>query len=121
MYQTPRIKVEFVKNHGPKLAEFSLEKDLKNLRKNNFDLYLSSVYEAINLTKAKLKNHQALIGFAGAPWTLACYILEGGGSKNFDKVKKIALQDPENFAILIDILTNAVIEFLSKQSGQFLH
>jgi uroporphyrinogen decarboxylase len=109
------IKVEFVKNHGPKLAEFSLEKDLKNLRKNNFDLYLSSVYEAINLTKAKLKNHQALIGFAGAPWTLACYILEGGGSKNFDKVKKIALQDPENFAILIDILTNAVIEFLSKQ------
>jgi uroporphyrinogen decarboxylase len=109
------IKVNFEKNHGPKLAEFSLENDLKKLDIKKINNHLNPVFEAINLTRSKLANDKALIGFAGAPWTLASYIIEQGGSKNFEKVRQSALQNPQNFSQLIDILTESVIEFLSKQ------
>ena len=109
------IKVAFEKNHGPKLAEFSIENDLKELDLKNINKHLQPVFEAINLTKSKIPNDKALIGFAGAPWTLASYIIEQGGSKNFEKVRQVALRNPQNFSQLIEILTESVIEFLTKQ------
>ncbi len=109
------IKVAFEKNHGPKLAEFSIENDLKKLDLKNINKHLQPVFEAINLTKSKIPNDKALIGFAGAPWTLASYIIEQGGSKNFEKVRQVALRNPQNFSQLIEILTESVIEFLTKQ------
>lgn len=109
------IKVDFIKNHGPKLAKFDILNDLSKLTTNNIQNHLKPVFEAISLTRQNLDNQKDLIGFCGAPFTLACYILEGGGSKNFDIVKEISYKYPQQFSHLIDILTDSAIEFLSLQ------
>ncbi len=105
------VKVEFVKNEGPKLGEF----ELKHLKTSNIKAHLNPVFEALSLTKSKLEEDTALIGFSGAPWTLACYMIEKGGSKNFEKTRQAALQDPQYFSQLIDILVQSIVEYLSLQ------
>jgi uroporphyrinogen decarboxylase len=109
------IKVEFVKNEGPKLQKISSSDELKNLKTQNIEKHLSPVFEALELTRSKLGKDKDLIGFSGSPWTLATYICEGGGSKNFEKVKELAIRDEEFFSLLIEILTESVIEYLSLQ------
>lgn len=109
------LKVDFIKNHGPKLAEFDINKDLKKLNIENINSHLKPVYEAITLTKANLPNTTSLIGFAGAPWTLACYMIEGGGSKNFEKVREVAIKNEILFKELIKILTESLKIYLSNQ------
>lgn len=105
------VKVEFVKNEGPKLGEYNL----KDLKTSNIKSHLNPVFEALELTKSKLSPETALIGFSGAPWTLACYMIEKGGSKNFEKVREAALHDPQSFSHMIEILTQSIIEYLSLQ------
>lgn len=105
------VKVEFVKNEGPRLGKF----ELSNLKSDNIKSHLNPVFEALELTKSKLDRQTALIGFSGAPWTLACYMIEGGGSKNFEETRKTALQNPQYFSQLIEILVQAIIEYLSLQ------
>ncbi len=56
-----------------------------------------------------------LIGFCGAPWTVICYMIEGGGSRDFEKARHWAAQDPVSFQKLVDIVTDASIEYLSGQ------
>lgn len=107
------VKVEFVKNEGPKLQKTLTIEDLKKFKIDNIKSHLNPVFEALELTKSQLDDNTALIGFAGSPWTLACYMIEGGGSKNFESVRAKAIQDPEFFSQLIDILTNNIIEYLS--------
>ena len=109
------IKVDFIKNHGPVLDNFDITEVNKLKIDTNFFSKLQPVLEAINLTKAKLNKDTALIGFAGAPFTLACYIIQGGSAKNFDKVKQIMHSHTKEFSLLIDVLTDAVIAFLEKQ------
>lgn len=108
-------KVEFVKNHGPKLAEFDLKTDLSKLKTHDFLLKLNSVFEAISLTKSKLSKDKTLIGFCGAPWTLACYMINQAGSKNFEKTQSASLSQEAEFSKLIEILTESLILYLSKQ------
>ncbi len=105
------VKVEFVKNEGPKLGDF----DLSNLKTQNIKSHLNPVFEALELTKSKLDANTALIGFSGSPWTLACYMIEKGGSKNFEKTRKLAIHDSKYFSQLIEILTQSIIEYLSLQ------
>ena len=57
----------------------------------------------------------ALIGFAGSPWTVACYMVEGCGSKEYAKVKKFAYGDPQGFAALIDLLVTVTADYLNAQ------
>ncbi|MDX2082470.1 MAG: uroporphyrinogen decarboxylase [Rickettsiales bacterium] len=109
------VKVDFVKNEGPKLKKISNISDLKKLKVNNIKSHLKPVFEAIELTKSKLSNEKALIGFSGAPWTLACYMIEGGSSKNFDSVRQKAINYEEFFLQLIEILTESIIQYLSQQ------
>jgi uroporphyrinogen decarboxylase len=109
------VKVEFVKNEGPKLEKISNQEDLKKLKTNNIKTHLNPVFEALALTKSKLDRSKSLIGFSGSPWTLACYMIEGAGSKNFESVRKSAIQNQEFFSNLIEILTQSVIEYLSCQ------
>lgn len=111
------IKVEFLKNHGPKLSPINNLKDLNNLKldNNKFLEHLKPVFEALNITRQNLDNDKALIGFAGSPWTIATYIIEGGGSKHFDLVKKTAIKDEIFFGKLIDILVEKISLFLIKQ------
>lgn len=76
---------------------------------------LSYVYEAISLTREKLAGRVPLIGFAGAPWTLLAYMVEGGGSKTFSKAKRFLYQEPNLAHTLLDKLTQTIIAYLHRK------
>ncbi len=109
------IKVEFVKNEGPKLEAVKSGFDLSKLKINNIENHLNPVFETLEITKSKLSPDKSLIGFSGSPWTLATYICEGGGSKNFDIVKELAIRDENFFSELIEILTQSIITYTLAQ------
>ena len=101
------VDVKFSAGHGPILE---VTNELAKLSRNNFEETLAPVYEAIKLTRAALPTDKALIGFCGLPWTLACYMIEGKGSRDFSSVRATIYQRKEFFAGLIQILTDAVID-----------
>ena len=73
------------------------------------------VGETLRILKAELKNEAALLGFVGAPYTLASYIVEGGSSKHYTHVKQLAFGQPEVLHALLDILTTNVIDYCKYQ------
>ena len=73
------------------------------------------VLETVRRVRAALSPGKALIGFAGAPFTVACYMVEGGGSKDFDRTRAMAYAEPALFARLMGVLVEATIAFLSAQ------
>jgi len=76
---------------------------------------LNYVFDAIEMTRKKLAGRVPLIGFAGAPWTLMSYMIEGGGSKMFTEVKRWIFTWPEESKALLQRITDVVVEFLAKQ------
>ena len=74
-------EVKFIKNHGPKLSEFNMERFLDN-NENEFLKKLDPIYKAIELTRKKLNKQKSLIAFIGAPWTLLVYMLNLKNDKN---------------------------------------
>lgn len=109
------VEVTFEAGEGPRLTPVTDQSYLKQLSLNRIEEKLQPVYEALKLTKAALPKETALIGFAGAPWTLACYVVEGRGTRKFEQAKKIAEQDGLFFNNLINLLTRAVIKHLDLQ------
>ena len=111
--------LKFETGEGPKLNALKTSADIENLNPENIHQTLSPIYETVSLTREKLKEENydqtTLIGFAGSPWTLSCYMIEGGGSKTFAQTKKWAQSDPKSFQKLIDILVKATSEYLIKQ------
>ncbi|KAI9562270.1 uroporphyrinogen decarboxylase [Daphnia sinensis] len=81
----------------------------------NVDDKLGYVFKAVNLTRHKLEGKVPLIGFAGAPWTLMSYMIEGGGSKTMSKSKAWLYRYPEESHKLLQILTDAIVDFLVGQ------
>ncbi len=108
-------KVWFEEGEGPKLEALTDPAQFGKLSRARLGDFLAPVYEAIKQTRAALPKETALLGFAGAPFTLACYMIEGSGSKDFAKVKKWAYAHPESFGLLIDLLVDSVIDHLSNQ------
>lgn len=106
------IGVEFVKGEGPKLQPLSNSEELKALKTDNIIKHLNPVFEAVSLTRSKLPSKKSLIGFSGSPWTLATYICEGQGSKNYDQTKRLAIANEAFFSQLIDILVESIITYL---------
>jgi len=76
---------------------------------------LDPVFETVRRVRAGLGPQIALIGFAGAPWTVATYMLEGGTSRDFRRVKSSAYRDPAGFDALIELLSQVTVEYLSGQ------
>ncbi len=76
---------------------------------------LSYVFEALKLTKKTLAGRVPLIGFAGSPWTILCYVVEGKGSKTFDIAKKFLFEQPKAAHLLLDKITEVTIEYLKLQ------
>jgi uroporphyrinogen decarboxylase len=76
---------------------------------------LDYVYQAITLTRKKLKGRVPLIGFCGAPWTLLCYMVEGGGSKIFRQAKTWLYEYPEESKTLLQIIAELCVEYLARQ------
>lgn len=109
------VEVRFEKGEGPKLAALRDAQALMALSPRSVTSFLEKVYEALRLTRVALDPSKALIGFADAPWTLASYMVEGGGSRDFDHARKLAVAEPKAFSHVIDILSNAVAEHLIAQ------
>lgn len=111
--------LEFVHGEGPKLEPMRSGADFAKLHYRNFDSHLAPVYEALRLVRTGLEKEghgqTALIGFAGAPWTVACYMIEGGGSKDFIHAKTMAYSDPQGFSELMDILVESTAQYLINQ------
>ncbi len=107
--------VAFREGEGPVLAPIRSDADVARLRPDGIHERLAPVYETVRRLAAALPREVALIGFAGAPWTVATYMVEGGTSRNFHNVQLWAYRDPAGFARLIDCLVAATIEYLSAQ------
>lgn len=105
----------FKEGEGPVLEAVSNEKDLAILDIDNIHKTLAPVYETVSRLSEAIPKHCTLIGFAGAPWTVATYMVEGKGSKDYVKTKKWAYGDPDGFQKLIDILVEATIQYLDRQ------
>ncbi|MAO63540.1 MAG: uroporphyrinogen decarboxylase [Balneola sp.] len=76
---------------------------------------LSYVYDALTLTRKELDGRVPLIGFAGAPWTLFCYLVEGQGSKTFSTAKSFLFSEPEAAQKLLEVMTDQTIQYLHNQ------
>jgi uroporphyrinogen decarboxylase len=105
----------FTDGEGPKLNPIKSPAQIERLSRDRNTRWLKPVYQALQKVRSDLASDKALIGFAGAPWTLAAYMVEGGSSATFRHVTEWAIQDPLSFDRLIGLLTNAVTEHLSAQ------
>ena len=107
--------VAFEEGEGPKLDRLDAPDALPRLDLERFKATLEPVYEAVARIADRLPAETALIGFAGAPWTVATYMIEGGSSRDFARTKSWAYGDPEGFGRLIGLLIDATVEHLSAQ------
>jgi uroporphyrinogen decarboxylase len=108
-------KVEFVEGEGPKLEPVSDGKAIARLDRKAAGKALAPVYETIERVVAELPETVPLIGFCGAPWTVATYMVEGGGSKDQAKARLLAYSDPATFERLIDLLVDVSADYLVQQ------
>jgi len=112
--------LEFVKGEGPKLPPVQSLEEIKPFFDADIHQTLEPIYETVKTVRAMLDNEgfndTALIGFAGAPWTVACYMVEGQGSRDFMNTKRWAYADPKGFDALIDLVTNATADYLIAQA-----
>lgn len=106
-------KVWFVENEGPKLEPIAPDQ-IVGLDDSDLQTRMAPVYEAIERTKSALPGNVPLIGFCGAPWTLATYMIKGsGGDKT--QVRVFAHQYPKEFDALMDVLAKACAQHLALQ------
>jgi uroporphyrinogen decarboxylase len=107
--------VRFVEGEGPQLTPLRTAADVARLSAKDLHAHLAPVYATIRGLQTALPSDVTLIGFSGAPWTLAAYMVEGGGSKEFLAARRMARREPETFRALIDLLVDAVVSYLSAQ------
>lgn len=88
---------------------------VENLQVSGAEENLKYVYDAIDITLQKLDNEIPLIGFAGSPWTLLCYCVEGKGSKSFDIAKSFCFTQPEAAHLLLQKITDVTIAYLKRK------
>ena len=108
-------RVGFVEGEGPLLEPLRTSDDIERLSSARAAEHLAPVYRALELVRAALPAETAMIGFAGAPFTLATYMIEGRGGTDHHAVKGWAYREPESFQCLIDLLVGAVVEHLCRQ------
>jgi len=110
------IDVDLVKGKGPVLDNpIRSTDDAFAILAEDIAEKLHYVMDAITLTRKELNGRVPLIGFAGAPWTLFCYMVEGQGSKNFAKAKAFLYQHPDAAKHVLKELTKATIDYLKAQ------
>jgi uroporphyrinogen decarboxylase len=108
-------KVEFVEGEGPRLDPVGDGKAIASLDRKAAGKALAPVYETIELVVSELPKTVPLIGFCGAPWTVATYMVEGGGSKDQAKARLLAYSDTATFERLIDLLVDVSAGYLVQQ------
>lgn len=106
----------FVEGEGPRFhRQLKSLADIKSLPIPDPMTELRYVCDAISLCRRELNNKVPLIGFSGSPWTLAAYMLEGGASREFRKIKTLLYQEPKMLHQLLNTLTLAIIHYLNAQ------
>ncbi len=114
--QAMGLEVQLIESKGPVLPNPILtESDLKRIHVPNVNESLGYVFDAIKLIKEQLNGRVPLIGFAGAPWTLLCYMVEGKGSKTFDKAKSFCYTQPALAHTVLQMITDTTIAYLQAQ------
>ena len=110
------LGLHFVENEGPKFSKpLTTLNDINRLSKPDVGIELAYVSEAVSVIKKNLEGRVPLIGFSGSPWTLATYMVEGGSSKNFSKVKGLLFENPKHLHQLLNVLADTVIDYLNAQ------
>jgi uroporphyrinogen decarboxylase len=114
-------KLWFVEGEGPRLEPLSDAKAVFAVQQQADEEKLSPIYETVRRVKAALKPETTLIGFCGAPWTVATYMVAGQGTPDQAPAKLLAAQAPQAFQHLIDILVEASVDYLSRQISAGAH
>ncbi|EMU9122581.1 uroporphyrinogen decarboxylase [Providencia stuartii] len=106
----------FETGEGPRFKKpITCLNDIKNIPVPDPEMELGYVMDAVRAIRKALKGDVPLIGFSGSPWTLATYMVEGGSSKAFTKIKKMMYEDPNALHLLLDKLADSVILYLNAQ------
>ncbi|PIV75775.1 MAG: uroporphyrinogen decarboxylase [Rhodobacteraceae bacterium CG17_big_fil_post_rev_8_21_14_2_50_65_11] len=106
----------FVTGEGPRLSTITGPEGLKALKgKDDIHDHLAPVYETLRIVAPELPADTTFIGFAGAPWTVATYMIAGRGTPDQGPAHALRQSDPATFGALIDLITEATIEYLSMQ------
>ena len=114
--QAMNIEVEMRDGIGPYIPQpINSKAALDQVTLPDVEEHLGYVFEAVRMTKSGLNDRVPLIGFAGAPWTLLCYAVQGQGSKNFDRAKAFCFQEPEMAKELLQRITTTTIAYLREK------
>ncbi|MCR3755275.1 MAG: uroporphyrinogen decarboxylase [Sodalis sp. Psp] len=106
----------FEQGEGPRFERpVQCRRDVEQLPIPDPEQELGYVMNAVHTVRQRLQGAVPLIGFSGSPWTLATYMVEGGSSKAFTKIKKMLYTDPETLHLLLDKLANSVVLYLNGQ------
>jgi uroporphyrinogen decarboxylase len=115
--QAMGLEVLMEEGKGPSLPKtIKSQSDIDALNTSDASSHLKYVLDALTLTKKELNARVPLIGFAGAPWTLLCYMVEGKGSKTWDKAKQFAYTQPAMAHALLQKITDITIDYLIAQT-----
>ena len=115
--QAMGLEVLMEEGKGPSLPKIiETQKDIDALITDGAEDSLRYVYDALSLTKRELNGRVPLIGFAGAPWTILCYMVEGKGSKTWEKAKQFAYTQPLLAHQLLQKITQITISYLKLQA-----
>jgi uroporphyrinogen decarboxylase len=111
------LEYQMLEQRGPWFEKTIRSKEQLSFIDENIDVEdrLGYVLEAIRITNRELNGRVPLIGFAGAPWTIFCYMVEGKGSKTFSESRKILYTDPELAHELLERITDVTIQYLKAQ------
>ncbi len=110
------LDLSFVEGEGPRLSTVTSAADLARLKPvEAIDETLAPVYETVGLLREELPGETTLIGFAGAPWTVATYMIAGRGTPDQGPARRLMYGDPATFDALIERITDATIWYLSRQ------
>ena len=110
------LGLSFAEGEGPKFARpVRTAADVAKLAVPDMETELRYVMDAVRTIRRELNGSVPLIGFSGSPWTLACYMVEGGGSANFSKIKAMAFSEAGLLHRILEVTTDAVIAYLSAQ------
>ena len=107
--------VGFVEGTGPRLDPIQSAQNLAALDPGQTLKKLAPVFETVRLVRAELPEDVALIGFSGAPWTVATYMIEGGSTRDFNTVKSWAIRHRQDFSIMLDLLMDSTAMYLKAQ------
>ena len=114
--QAMGLEVQMIEGRGPVLPDpIKTISDLNRIHIPDTDETLGYVFDALKLTKTELNGRVPLIGFAGAPWTILCYMVQGKGSKTFDEAKEFCYTQPETAHRLLQMITDTTISYLKGQ------